>query len=145
MVTKYQNKLESIHCFAFKILKRSGPLMNHQSALMRKLLTVISTLCFSGDNPDDDQLLKTPGDGASTNLFLYNVSLLLHKSVYPFWVSALLILWKKCLHLWYFKQGTYNIMTGLYYDNRPIVFFFVNFESIDIKNSWHCSMLNSIH
>jgi len=25
-----------------------------------------------GDNPDDDQLLKTPGDGASTNLFLYN-------------------------------------------------------------------------
>ena len=65
-------------------IKRLGPLMNHQSALMLKLLTVISTLCFSGDNPDDDQLLKTPGDGASTNLFLYNVSLLLHKSVYPF-------------------------------------------------------------
>jgi hypothetical protein len=26
-----------------------------------------------GDNPDDDQLIKTPGDGASTNLYLYNV------------------------------------------------------------------------
>ena len=139
MVTKYQNKLESIHCFAFKILKRSGPLMNHQSALMRKLLTVISTLCFSGDNPDDDQLLKTPGDGASTNLFLYNVSLLLHKSVYPFWVSALLILWKKCLHLWYFKQGTYNIMII-----GPLSFF-VNFESLDIKNPLNCNMLNSVH
>ena len=83
-VKSYMNKLESIYIVLHSILKRSGPLMNHQSALMGKLLTVISTLCFSGDNPDDDQLLKTPGDGASTNLFLYNVSLLLHKSVYPF-------------------------------------------------------------
>ena len=95
---KHQKNLNLLYVYIGIVLhlniKRLGPLMNHQSALMLKLLTVISTLCFSGDNPDDDQLLKTPGDGASTNLFLYNVSLLLHKSVYPFWVSALLILWK---------------------------------------------------
>ena len=40
----------------------------------RKVLRFSSYPSFAGEHPDDDQLLKTLGDGASTNLFLYNVS-----------------------------------------------------------------------
>ena len=65
--------LPSLYEIIWICQKESGSQVTSQSVQDFCLSLLIFDI--SGDNPDDDQLLKTPGDGASTNLFLYNVSL----------------------------------------------------------------------